>query len=78
MCKNVSGRILRPLRNDGPNSVEAKLQAVAKAAQYEFPTADIDDMLREIDEGLAYLTTLPLPPSVGCEGLQAGHYPPAH
>ena len=30
---------------------EAKLKAVRKAVQYSFPTADIDQMLSEIDQG---------------------------
>ena len=34
-----------------PKSVEAKLRAIEKASQYNFPTADIDVMLREIEEG---------------------------
>ncbi len=42
---------LRNAQHGSPESIEAKLRAVAKAAQHEFPTADIDDMLREIDEG---------------------------
>ena len=32
-------------------SVEAKLRAVAEAYTHQHPTADIDDMLREIEEG---------------------------
>ena len=32
-------------------SAELKLEAVRKAAQYSFPTADIDQMLREIEQG---------------------------
>jgi predicted transcriptional regulator len=30
-----------------------KLEAIAAAAQHEFPTADIDDMLAEIERGYA-------------------------
>ena len=30
---------------------EAKLKAVRRAVEYNFPTADIDQMLREIEQG---------------------------
>ena len=40
---------LRRARHDHPASIDAKLAAVAEAAGHEFPTADIDDMLREIE-----------------------------
>jgi hypothetical protein len=30
---------------------ERKLQAIRDAMQYSFPTADIDQMLREIEQG---------------------------
>jgi hypothetical protein len=30
---------------------EAKLKAVRKASRYSFPTADIDQMLSEIEQG---------------------------
>jgi hypothetical protein len=30
---------------------ETKLKAIREAAQYSFPTADIDQMLREIEKG---------------------------
>lgn len=42
---------LRRARQDHSATVEAKLAAVAEAARHEFPTADIDVMLREIDAG---------------------------
>ncbi|MCY3892235.1 MAG: hypothetical protein OXF65_02955 [Acidimicrobiaceae bacterium] len=29
----------------------ARLQAIAEASQHEFPTADIDEMLRDIENG---------------------------
>ena len=32
-------------------AMEAKLRAIAKASRYQFPTADIDVMLREMDSG---------------------------
>jgi hypothetical protein len=35
-------------RTESSKSVEKKLKAVRAAAQYEFPTADIDRMLAEI------------------------------
>ena len=46
---------LRRTRHDHPATVEARLAAVAEAARHEFPTADIDVMLREIesDRGLS-------------------------
>ena len=42
---------LRKARNDSPQTVEAKLGAVAEASRYQFPTADIDVILREIEAG---------------------------
>ena len=36
-------------RNGQSGVAEAKLQAIAKASQYEFPTADIGVMLEEIE-----------------------------
>jgi hypothetical protein len=30
---------------------EAKLKAIRRAVEYDFPTADIDQMLREIEQG---------------------------
>jgi hypothetical protein len=33
------------------STVERKLRAIREASKHEFPTADIEDMLREIDEG---------------------------
>ena len=35
----------------GETTVERKLRAIAEASRHEFPTADIEDMLREIDAG---------------------------
>ena len=32
-------------------SIDAKLQAISKASRHTYPTADIEDMLREIDAG---------------------------
>ncbi|MFL6258634.1 MAG: antitoxin [Thermoanaerobaculia bacterium] len=34
--------------------VDAKLRAVRKAVQHEFPTGDIDQMLREIKQGYRF------------------------
>ena len=42
---------LRRARHEHPAAVDAKLAAVAEAASHEYPTADIDVMLREIDAG---------------------------
>ena len=36
-------------RRKRPETVEAKLAAVAEAASHEHPTADVDVMLREIE-----------------------------
>jgi hypothetical protein len=45
-------RALRDARMRQPvNEPEAKLKAVRKAARYSFPTADIDRMLSEIEQG---------------------------
>lgn len=45
-------RVLREARTRQPvNDREAKLKAVRKAAQYSFPTADIEEMLSEIAQG---------------------------
>lgn len=42
---------LRKARNDHPGSIDAKLRAIADASRHEFPTADIDVMLKEIESG---------------------------
>jgi hypothetical protein len=43
-------RVLLEARRLHPNpSVDAKLRAVRAAAEYEFPTGDIDQMLGEIE-----------------------------
>jgi hypothetical protein len=45
-------RVLREARTRQPvNDPEAKLKAVRKAARYSFPTADIGEMLSEIEQG---------------------------
>ena len=40
---------LRRARSDHPGTVESKLQAIADASRHQFPTADIDVMLREME-----------------------------
>ena len=42
---------LRKARSDQPGTVEAKLRVIAGASRHAFPTADIGDMLGEIDAG---------------------------
>ena len=42
---------LREASEDHRASVETKLRAIADASRHEFPTADIDIMLREIEAG---------------------------
>lgn len=45
-------RALREARERRPaNEPETKLKAVRRAAEYSFPTADVDQMLREIEQG---------------------------
>ena len=42
---------LRKVRDDYPGSKDAKLRAIADASRHEFPTADIEVMLDEIESG---------------------------
>ncbi len=42
---------LRKAKDDQPATIEAKLRAIADASRHEFPTADIELMLREIESG---------------------------
>ena len=45
-------RILREARSRQPvHEPQLKLKAVRKAAEYSFPTADIEQMLAEIERG---------------------------
>jgi hypothetical protein len=45
-------RTLRDARARQPvNEPDAKLRAIRRAAEYSFPTGDIDQMLREIERG---------------------------
>ena len=39
------------LNRQSVNDPEAKLEAVRRGAEYSFPTAGIDQMIREIDRG---------------------------
>jgi hypothetical protein len=51
-------RTLREARRHEPRGdIDSKLHAVRAAARHEFPTADIDEMLAEIERG--YATTVP-------------------
>ena len=48
----VAGSVRRTLRRASGHhqrTIDAKLRAIAKASRHEFPTADIEDMLREIE-----------------------------
>ncbi len=42
---------LRQARSDDAGTIDAKLRAIAEASRHSFPTADIDDMLQEIEAG---------------------------
>ena len=45
-------RVLREARASRPASEpETKLKAIRRAVKYSFPTADVDRMLREIEQG---------------------------
>ena len=45
-------RAVRQARVEHPaKTVEEKLKAIGKAAEYSFPTADIDQMVKEIEQG---------------------------
>ena len=45
-------RALREAREQKPaNDPEAKLKAVRRGAEFSFPTADMDEMLAEIERG---------------------------
>ena len=45
-------RTLREARMRKPvNDAETKLNAVRRGAEFAFPTADVDQMLREIERG---------------------------
>ena len=42
---------LRKAKVDQPRTSDAKLRAIVDASRHQFPTADIDVMLREIEDG---------------------------
>ena len=42
---------LRQARSNHHGTVETKLRAIADASRHEFPTADVEVMLREIEAG---------------------------
>ena len=45
-------RVLREARSRRPVSEpETKLKAIRRAAEYSFPTCEIDQMLKEIEQG---------------------------
>jgi Ribbon-helix-helix protein, copG family len=45
-------RVLREAREQKPrHDPESKLKAIRRGAEFSFPTADIEDMLREIERG---------------------------
>ena len=45
-------RVLREAREQRPlHDPESKLKAIRRGAEFSFPTADIDEMLREIERG---------------------------
>ena len=47
----VRQKLRRAERNEASGSVDRKLAAIRAAARHDFPTADIDRMLREIESG---------------------------
>ena len=42
---------LRKARDEQTGAVETKLRAIADASRHRFPTADVGDMLHEIEAG---------------------------
>lgn len=50
--QHLSRRVLRAARTSRPvDAPESKLKAVREAAKHAFPTAGVDQMLREIERG---------------------------
>lgn len=47
----VRQKLRRAERKEASGSVDRKLAAIRAAARHDFPTADIDWMLREIESG---------------------------
>ena len=37
--------------DEAPNNIDSKIATIRAAARHDFPTADIDQMLREIESG---------------------------
>lgn len=50
---------LRQARSDHPGTVETKLRVIADGSRNEFPTADVEVMLREIEAGAIALASNP-------------------
>lgn len=44
-------QVLRKAKSEQPGTVETKLRAIAYASRHQFPTADVDVMLQEIEAG---------------------------
>ena len=47
----VRQKLRRAERNEASGSLDRKLAAIRAAARHGFPTADIDQMLREVESG---------------------------
>ena len=47
----VREALRRACKDERPQAVEAKLRVIADASRHEFPTADIDIVLQEIEAG---------------------------
>ena len=47
----VRRMLRRVARNEASGSVDGKLAAIRAAARHDFPTADVDRMLHEIESG---------------------------
>jgi hypothetical protein len=47
----VRQKLRRAARDEPSGDVDRKLAAIRAAARHDFPTADIDQMLREIESG---------------------------
>ena len=50
----VRQNLRRAARDETSGDVERKLTAIRAATRYDFPTADIDRMLRQIESGCRY------------------------
>ena len=49
---------LRQARGNNPRTAAVKLRAIANASRHEFPTADIEVMLQEIEAGQVMMLPL--------------------